>query len=272
MTAPPAIPGERRQRLLELAIPLLSFGTTGAGILLWSQGLVFDPVFSFAGSIAGSCILAYLAWIRPRKDIVALATPLYALIFSRIPAEGEIWIPLQLAFAASITILLVRLKHRFGASAAPAGTGGSGLDRYAALVRALIPPDPALSADAAEVFCRFAEGEYGMAAELAAARGREAESGPLPLARAFAIVAEQAWHIADGGPDPVEFEEFPREARACLFRDPGDDADTAERYAAALDNALLLLWAVGAESPDAGRQERLFRCRPLAEKLAERKV
>ena len=53
-----------------------------------SPGSGIHPGFRIAsaGCIIASFILAYLAWIRPKKDIVALTTPMYSIIFFVLPS------------------------------------------------------------------------------------------------------------------------------------------------------------------------------------------
>ena len=112
-------------KFLELLVPVLSFGGTFAGIFIWSLGFHFGIQYAAIGCVLGSCILVYLAWIRQKKDIVSLTTPIYAFIFFVVPTDYLPGIVLQLLFAASLTILLVRLKYRFGSSDEPSRTGRS---------------------------------------------------------------------------------------------------------------------------------------------------
>ena len=72
-------------------------------------GLPFLDVSLLPGS------LLYLAWIRPKKDIVALTTPIYSFVFLAVPTDNFSVIILELLYAASLSILLLRLKYRFSA-------------------------------------------------------------------------------------------------------------------------------------------------------------
>lgn len=103
----------QRELILTIAIPVLSFGGAGLGLLLQQLGIISDAGTFYWGSLAGSFLLAYLAWIKPRKDIVSLLAPLYAVIIFLLAVETKPTILLQLLFAASITILAVRLNRRF---------------------------------------------------------------------------------------------------------------------------------------------------------------
>ena len=100
--------------LLEIAIPVLSLGGAVIALLLAQGGSPVDVRYFGIGCVAGSFILAYLAWIRPHKDIVALSTPIYSFLFFVIPSDTAVTIFLEFLYAASLTILLIRLKLRFG--------------------------------------------------------------------------------------------------------------------------------------------------------------
>jgi hypothetical protein len=267
-------PGSKRQRYLEIAVPLLSFGFTLAGILLLQAGIGKEWIGSnfqyfAAGCLIGSCILAYLAWIRPRKDIVALSTPLYAFIFFVVPTDFSAGVTLQLLYAFSLTLLLVRLKYRFGGAAPVPGSQGEGpIDHYRERVQPSLPhSDPGLARNAAMVFIRFAEGDFDRAAHHAA-RDRQEPDGATTLSRAFAIVAEQAAHTKSGGAFNPEFKRFVPEDTPFLFHPGGTDWDEEQEYMAALDNALLLLYATGFTGQDEDVKEALRQLRPFAEKLS----
>jgi|GEM_PF-3556342 len=91
-------------------VPIISFG--GIVISILSQTIVFLSSAGIWGCIIGSCFLAYLAYIKPKKDIVSLLTPLYAvIIFSNPDFSREILT--QILFAASLFILVIRLNLRF---------------------------------------------------------------------------------------------------------------------------------------------------------------
>jgi hypothetical protein len=103
----------QREVILSIAIPVISFGGTGLGLLLEQLGIISDAGSFFWGSLAGSFLLAYLAWIKPRRDIVSLLAPMYAVIIFLFAVETKPTVILQLLFAASLTILAVRLNRRF---------------------------------------------------------------------------------------------------------------------------------------------------------------
>lgn len=103
----------RKEWALSIAIPVVSFGGTGLAVLLAWQGVIADAGTFSWGALAGSFLLAYLAWIKPRKDIVSLLAPMYGVIIFLLAVEMKPTVLLQLLFAASLTILVIRLNIRF---------------------------------------------------------------------------------------------------------------------------------------------------------------
>lgn len=239
-----------RERCLKAAVPLLSFGCTLAGILLWQAGIRIEFQYYAIGCVAGSCILAYLAWIRPRKDIVALSTPLYAVIFFTLPSDFLVAVVIQLLCAAGLTILLIRLDRRFGNEACGTTARQGPLMDYAVRVREQLSPEPAVSRAASLVFVRFAQGDYEAAAAFAAELSGMVKTGP--VASAAAIVAEQAGHLLAGATTAGEFLTFEDGDRTLLWHPAGTGEDRDREYGVTLDNALLLLFAVAASAPEEG--------------------
>jgi hypothetical protein len=261
------------ERYLEPAVPLLSFGTTFAGILLWQAGIQISFQYFAAGCLAASCILAYLAWCRPRKDIVALSTPLYAFIFFVVPADYTTALVLQLLCAASLTILLVRLKYRFSDAGHLRGSDTALTGPLRVYVDRLPGACPVLSQQQSRgvgaVIVRFSTGEYAAAARLAdQTRGElEGVAGLECLRLALAIVSEQAGVTEGGGlPTPEEFTTFPPGQEALLAHPVMAGMDRERLYMTTLWNALLLLfaaaWLALPADPD------LLACRNFAQNLA----
>lgn len=64
------------------------------------------------GCLLGSFIIAALAYLKPRRDIVSLFAPVYAVIIfyglENAPTIYTVWL-----FAASISLLALRLEKRF---------------------------------------------------------------------------------------------------------------------------------------------------------------
>jgi hypothetical protein len=58
--------------LLSIGVPAFSFGGIGVAIALQELGYIKDAGSFYWGCLMGSFLLAYLAWEKPRKDIVSL--------------------------------------------------------------------------------------------------------------------------------------------------------------------------------------------------------
>jgi hypothetical protein len=258
---------------MELLVPLLSFGGAFLAILFEMLGVSLDYHYPAFGCVIASCILAYLAWLRPRKDIVALSTPIYSFIFFVVPTDFSIGVVLQLLYAASLTILLIRMKYRFGSLAPQPGLARESgpLEAYAATVHRLLPDITPDQADhAGGVFIRFAQGEFEAAGRRAVSAVQVAGEGTScadPVTCAYAIVAEQAEQTRAGGAVPKEFTSFGPDQYPLLVHPSDSDCDREQEYAAALDNALLLLYAIALKSEDPERKSSLDRLRNFALKL-----
>ncbi|WP_292418123.1 hypothetical protein, partial [Methanoregula sp.] len=265
------VPSRVRERYLEAAVPLIAFGITGAGILLWVAGYPVDFQYIAIGCTISSFILAYLAWIRPRKDIVALSTPIYGIIFLTAPIEAGAGAVLQLLYATGLTILLIRLKRRFSDEMCGAAvlSPNEPLGKYQARILAnLLTVSPALARAAGRVFIRFAEGEYEESCRLASGVPELADvTTPGLLERAFAIVSFQAGRMGETGPVPDEFPEFSAEHQHLLFSSLPGNPDRERSYSLQLENALILLYVVALSSTDTEIQASLDMLRPFARRL-----
>lgn len=100
-------------------VPAVAFGgvlVSVAALLASGESVmnVYHPYWAVGkwGCIIASFILAYVAYQKKRKDLVSLLAPLYAvLIFLTGDFSGG---PImQAVYAATITILAVRLEKRF---------------------------------------------------------------------------------------------------------------------------------------------------------------
>jgi len=257
---------------MEFLVPAFSFGGAAIAILFEIQGIPLDFHYPAFGCVIASVILAYLAWLRPKKDIVALSTPIYSVIFFIVPSDFSIGILLLLLYSVSLTALLIRLKYRFGSNAPLPGQAEDAgpLEAYVAEVSRLLPQvSPSVAGDAGRVFIRFAHGEYEAAVRLATERSQElSKDGQEPLAAAFAIVAEQAAHTETGIPVPAEFRQFLPVQHAFLFYPENDITDLELEYSSALDNALLLLYAVARIHAVGDLKSDVSSCRKFAQKVA----
>ena len=268
----PDHPDSNLHRLLELTVPLFSFGGAFLAILLQMQGISLDFHYPATGFVIASCILAYLAWIRPKKDIVALTTPIYSVSFFFVPTDYETGLLLQLLYAASLTILLVRLKYRFGRPGTAASMGkelGGPLKTYIGQTSgSFTGTSPEALHSAAVVFVRFAQGEYAEAARRSGAAIGQLEHPDQagPLVRAFSIVKEHSALLDKSLPHPLTYEVFRPEESVLLAKPltPAHDAD--QEFYTTLDNALLLLFSAAWNNAEADRPH-LLACQSFAQKL-----
>jgi hypothetical protein len=257
---------------MELAVPLLSFGGALLAIIFWISNSLLDFRISILGCVLASWVLAYLAWIRPKKDIVALSTPLYSFIFIAVPTDIFSSVVLELLYAASLTILLVRLKYRFGRP----GTAAFGVKELADPLKTYVEQTSRSCAEishetghsAAVTFVRFAEGNYGEAARVSGtAAGQLEDSGDNPcLARAFKIVREHAALLDTSLPRPQTFLTFyPEDADLLANTVPVSPGNDQEFYTT-LDNALLLLFSAAWTASERDRPH-LQACEAFAQRL-----
>ncbi len=103
----------QRDLLLSAGVPLASFGGILIAFALDAAGLIEDPGAFGWGCVVGSVLLAVLAYLKPRKDIVSLTTPLYAVLLFVVPMELNPNLLMQLLFAASMTVLMIRVNRSF---------------------------------------------------------------------------------------------------------------------------------------------------------------
>ncbi|MFA4860715.1 hypothetical protein [Methanoregula sp.] len=235
---------------LELAVPALSFGGAFLALFFSGIGSTLDIRYFAMGCVISSFVLAYLAWIRPRKDIVALSTPIYSIIFFVAPSDIAVNLVLELLYATSLTILLVRLKHRFGAvhlsDAHKRNVLEDSLNGYCDSVNAQVSGlNPAIVHYAAAGFIRFAQGDYRdvvTVADVAIAEIVDAEYHPA-ISTAFAIMREQALLLDASADQPEHFIEFSETDISLLVKPLPPKDKSRERFEVMLENALLLLFA-----------------------------
>lgn len=257
---------------IELAVPLLSFGGALLAIILWSSNSPLDFRISILGCVLASWVLAYLAWIRPKKDIVALSTPLYSFIFIAVPTDPFSSVILELLYAASLTILLVRLKYRFGSP----GTAAKGVKELSDPLRTYIEQtsgscpgtSPETGHSAAVTFVRFAEGNYKDAARVSgiAAGQMDHEGNNSCLTRAFKIVREHAALLDASLPRPQTFLTFSPDDAALLAKPVPVSEESDREFYTTLDNALLLVFTAAWTASGQDRPH-LLACQAFAQKL-----
>jgi hypothetical protein len=265
-------PGSNSPWWMEPAVPLLSFGGALLAILFPVQGSSLDFHVPALGCVLASCILAYLAWIRPKKDIVALSTPIYSFIFFIVPTDYATGITLELLYAVSLTILLVRLKYRFGRPGTAASLGkelADPLKTYIDRTRdALKTISPETAHRATLAFVQFAQGDYAKVAGISEPGTGHGENAGRDrcLTRAFGIVKEHAALLDTSRPRPFTYQAFKPEDADLLAKQTPPAPDTEQEFYTLLDNALLLLFSAAWTASEQDRPH-LLACQAFAQKL-----
>lgn len=256
----------------EILVPVLAFGGTLSGIALHNAGVQFEIQYAAIGGLLASGVLAYLAWTRMHKDIVALSTPIYGIIFFVTPIEYVAGVILQLVYAAGLTVLAARLRYRFG----PGIAGGSDtkelspgpLRDYVESTRGAFEGMFSVTGhDAARAFFRFSEGEYQLAAEVAHAASCR-DGTPEHVIRAFSILRQHAEVLDRNEPRPVTYLTFLPADASLLARPLPGAGDPEREFGTMMDNALLLLYSAAWHASQEDRPS-LLSVQRFAQKLME---
>ncbi|MCK9592303.1 MAG: hypothetical protein M0Q91_09890 [Methanoregula sp.] len=269
-------PADRYNQWLEIAVPFFSFGGAFIAILFDMQGISLDFHIPAMGCVISSFVLAYLAWIRPKKDIVALSTPLYSIIFFIVPTDFSTGIVLQIFYAVSLTALLVRLKYRFGTPGTAASLGkelGGPLKTYIDKTRdAFSDISPETAHRAAVVFVRFAEGNYDDAAQSSrsAVLQEEKSAHASALMRAFCIIQEHSTLLHKSLDRPLTYFTFSEKDSSLLAKPVVLTHDDDLKFFTALDNALLVLYSAAWNNSERDRPH-LLACQAFGQKLMSSK-
>ncbi len=239
---------KRRDRIFTFAIPAFAFG----GILI---SIALQDVDFVWGCVIASFLLGYFAYIKPRRDIVALCAPIYGVILFVIPGEIPHNLPLQVLFAVSITILVVRLNKRFGSLAD--AVGGTVMEKflrdYIERIRPDIPGMPDKTAHRiASAFLSFKFGLFAKSAEECGLALKEIPDGKgaAALRKALQILAANAESLENSQPDAAGTIAFSGDEKSyCAVVIP--DEKNEDPASLELDNAIIMVYAVAAiRSPD----------------------
>jgi hypothetical protein len=179
-----------------------------------------------------------------------MTTPIYSIIFFIAPSEIEVNLILELLYAMSLTILLVRLKYRFGPAPQSGIAKGNDLEEplkgYCTSVSEYLSGvNPIVGHLAAVGFIRFAQGDYRevIPAADAALVDLPRDDSLSSLVTAFKIIREQAWLLDESADQPEQFIEFSASDTGLLVKSQPRSDRLNDRFDVSLDNALLLLFA-----------------------------
>lgn len=246
---------KRKDRLFTIAIPALAFGGILVAISLQQAGLIPDAGNFAWGCVIASFLLGYFAYLKPRKDVVSLCAPLYGVIIFLVPLEYTPSLLLQVLFAVSITILLVRLNIRFGSLADK--NRGTPMEKFLHDYIDRIKPDvPGITRktahEIASAFLAFKFGLYGKSAD----ECRLALSA-IPEGKVTAAV-KKALQIVQANSEDLENSLVTADSTVAFT--PGEKAYAAivipdekneDPASLELDNALILIYAIAMiTSPD----------------------
>jgi hypothetical protein len=235
-----------------MAVPTVSFGGILVGLLLsMVAGLSYGFLVGIAGCVIASCILCYQAYTRPRRDLVSLFTPLYAVLIFLVPNDIGSMMIVQVLFAATISLLAVRVEKLFGVKKVEKKTMKQMLNEYIMRIEPLFAPiDEETGHLVAQALLRFKFGLYESAIDnctKALDLLKAIKPYPGVLERALLILRERAAGLADSrvvtNPEHVFKDEDNEYLAIRLPKDLVDDPPALD-----LDNALILLYAVGIET------------------------
>ncbi len=258
MTGDKRSPGRSREVFLSILIPVVSFGGIGLAVLLQYLGIISDAGTFAWGPAAGGFLLGYLAYIKPRRDIVSLFAPVYAILMFVIPLEIAPNLLLQFLFALSITILVIRLERNFSTPAPNAvPTGGDPMEAfltdYIEKMRGVYRDLGGKAGhECASAFFSFKFGLYEKtinAVDKALPLLSHEEPGEV-LKIALQIVKERAKNLVDANAAPTrEYRWTADQAPYLAVVLPPEEVE--DETTLDLDNALLLLYVVSwVSSPD----------------------
>ena len=106
-------PLPKREIYLSFLVIILAWGGIALAVLLQYVGLVSHAAYHPWGCVLASFVLAYLAYIKKRKDIVTLFTPIYAILIFFGFEMGSPSLSLQLLYALTLIAMLFRLHFIF---------------------------------------------------------------------------------------------------------------------------------------------------------------
>lgn len=243
-------PGSKSR--LWIGVPAVSFGGIGLEMLLFSIGIEQAVWVGIAGCVAASFILFYQAYNKPRKDIVSLFVPLYAVLIFIVPNEISTGMIVQTFYAATITLLAIRVEKLFNAPKQEKRTMKHMLNDYIDRIEPLLAAiDEDTGHAIAQSFLVYRFGLYKNAAE----RCKEAldylkVAEPLPssaLKDALLIFRERVGDLAHSQVTTDPEYTF-SESDYAYLPIPIKPEEVEIPATLDLDNALVLIYAVGIET------------------------
>jgi hypothetical protein len=102
----------KREIHLSILVIVLAWGGIALAVLFQYAGIVSDAALHPWGCVFASFVIGYLAYIKVRRDIVTLCTPIYAIaIFFGLEASSPLL--LHVLYAMTLMAMLLRLHLSF---------------------------------------------------------------------------------------------------------------------------------------------------------------
>jgi len=244
-----------RQREIAIAIPVISFGGIAAGVILQIAGVIPDAAQFWYGPAIGAFLLGYLAWLKPRFDIVSIFAPVYALLILIFPLETQPGLVIVILFAVSITILDIRLVKKFSTPSpfAMEDPMEQYLYEYIERLRTSYQDiDRKTAHEVAQAFLSFRYGLYGNAVK-EADEAIPLLGGTEPrkvLQKALSLMRTRAYNLENADVTPVTAITFDAEDAPYMAIQIPDEAND-DPSTLLLNNAIILVYAVSfLTSPD----------------------
>ena len=241
-------PGAGRQREIAIAIPLISFGGIAMGVMLQLAGVIPDAAEFWYGPAIGGFLLGYLAWLKPRLDIVSICAPVFAVMILIVPLDTKPSLLIVILFAISITILLIRLEKRFSTPAKISEEDPMEhyLYDYMERLRVMFSDvDRKTAHEIAQAFLSFRFGLYGNAvkqADEAILLMKDTEPQKV-LKKALTILRKRAGNLENADVTPVTDIFFGNDDAPYLAVHVPEEADQ-DPATLQLDNAIILIYSV----------------------------
>ena len=102
-----AISAQQLPKYAWVSIPIIAFAGIAIGILLDINYI------GIGGCIISSFIVCGIALLKPRRDLVSLLVPIFAILIFNPWSEFNTGLMMQILFAATITVIAVRLEKRY---------------------------------------------------------------------------------------------------------------------------------------------------------------
>lgn len=90
-----------------VSVPIIAFAGIAIGTIL---GMNYIGI---GGCIISSFILCGIAILKPKRDLVSLLVPLFAILIFNPWSEFNTGSTMQILFAVTITVIAIRLEKRY---------------------------------------------------------------------------------------------------------------------------------------------------------------